>query len=74
VVGRKTSVSSARTVFDLGRGAPALEPSAGRTEQAPGGSGAGAAAEQDPLKGVSFATLRLRHGIDTVVLGSQGLW
>jgi hypothetical protein len=28
----------------------------------------------DPLEGVQFASVRLREGIETVILGSEGLW
>ena len=30
--------------------------------------------QQDPLADVDFASVQLREGIDTVILGSVGLW
>ena len=59
---------------------PQAQSSATSTVKAPSGSsGTPKAAQrqqqrQDPLAEVEFASVQLREGIDTVILGSVGLW
>lgn len=73
VVGRRKSDGDVHVVVDLGRSTSA-ERYSEEAEQAPSSSGGSAVDNNNPLQSVRYATVQLRPGMDTVILGSTGLW
>ncbi|CAL8471895.1 g11437 [Coccomyxa elongata] len=73
VVGRSLADGGVYTVADIGR-----ESSQGANSQGEETSSIRSKSSEqqqdEALRGMHFATVKLRPGIDTVLLGSQGLW
>lgn len=73
VVGRSLADGGVYTVADIGR--ESSQGANSRGEEASSSRSKSSEQQQDEaLRGMHFATVKLRPGIDTVVLGSQGLW
>ena len=89
VVGRRMADGGMYVVLDLGRtgkqqssssspAEPQQQSSAYSTVKPNSGSkslpSAAQQQQQDPLADFEYASVQLRDGIDTVILGSEGLW
>ena len=77
VVGRSLADGGVYTVADIGRESSQEAASAADTQAAETSSSRSVSSEpqqDDVLRVMHFATVKLRPGIDTVILGSQGLW
>lgn len=68
VVGRTLSDGGVHTVADVGRSSSSASP-----DEAEAGSST-AEQQDEALRDMHFATVKLRAGIDTVIIGSEGLW
>lgn len=78
VVGRSLPDGGVYTVADIGRESslqadPAAD-SQGETGSSTSSRSTQEQQQDEALRGMHFATVKLRPGIDTVILGSQGLW
>lgn len=78
VVGRSLRDGGVHIVADVGRGKTmdAAGSDSAAPAQAEPSSRIGSLGEQteEAMQGLHFATVKLRPGIDTVIIGSDGLW